>query len=705
MKQFLNLVLALLLLVQSSCSWHVTAKAKKPASYRPPSSTQMTAGVGQADLTAPPGHPMSGYSINGRISRGYWVRPKATAFYLCDSDGTPFVFVATDLWAITDGMKLKVLEMLGNDSATDFIGESELLLTAIHGHQTVGTNVPDDAFTIASIGFSFDRRSFNFTVSQIVAAIRKAIQSVRPAMVSYAVGTVRNIAKNRSVHAYLQNYPAERQQYFSGTLAANQTDVSPEELESMIDQRLTLLSIKEPDGRIRGLLASYPVHPTATGDATEVYSADIFGLASAYACRDLQDHPTIAFYNGAEGDVAPDYQFHNRADAVRIATTLSQSIQQLAQPESQTLLTGKISHRLQMINIASHTINADPFDADCLRTGSQTITRTAKHAMVGAAVLAGASDGRTSLSSFGISDGAQSETFPSEQYPKMPAVNFLAGSVLEIRFYFNKLVPLLLKTAPTAKVPISIHMIGNLCFAGLPGEFTTMLGRRIRKVIASQLSLAENAISLVGLADGYISYVTTPCEYTAQAYEGASTYFGMASGQVFVEEFERLSRRGTISMQDRRGRRMRYKVGLQLSIFGPPHLAKLQTWDCEERLCNLLVANNGTHLHSRFIPGMPVCDTIGIAPDEAVAFSFEDGVKGLSDSDENFYPNLSLINASGDSIPMPEHILTIDVCTVNKKTWTVRIPDITQLPEGPVQILVGRLSDQTKLTSAFFRRR
>jgi hypothetical protein len=47
----------------------------------------------------------------------------------------------------------------------------------------------------------------------------------------------------------------------------------------------------------------------------------------------------------------------------------------------------------------------------------------------------------------------------------------------------------------------------------------------------------------IGLANDYLSYVTTPEEFWAQAYEGASNLFGLKTGPVLEAQLAELSSR------------------------------------------------------------------------------------------------------------------------------------------------------------------
>lgn len=77
-------------------------------------------------------------------------------------------------------------------------------------------------------------------------------------------------------------------------------------------------------------------------------------------------------------------------------------------------------------------------------------------------------------------------------------------------------------------MPTQILEIGNIVIVGLPGEFTTMAGRRIRSDVA-KIYAAHNRqvhVILAGLANTYSNYIATIEEYQLQRYEGGSTLFG-----------------------------------------------------------------------------------------------------------------------------------------------------------------------------------
>ena len=65
-------------------------------------------------------------------------------------------------------------------------------------------------------------------------------------------------------------------------------------------------------------------------------------------------------------------------------------------------------------------------------------------------------------------------------------------------------------------VATQVALIGNVVIAGVPAEFTTMSGRRLREAIKTVMNDAsddETSVIVAGLCNTYSDYVTTPEEY------------------------------------------------------------------------------------------------------------------------------------------------------------------------------------------------
>ncbi|KAH9965464.1 Neutral/alkaline nonlysosomal ceramidase [Russula dissimulans] len=87
--------------------------------------------------------------------------------------------------------------------------------------------------------------------------------------------------------------------------------------------------------------------------------------------------------------------------------------------------------------------------------------------------------------------------------------------------------------------------VGNLVMLIIPGEMTTMAGRRIRNAVRARLTadgiIGEDAyVVIAGPANTYAHYVTTREEYGVQRYEGASTLFGPNTLDAYIDKYSNL---------------------------------------------------------------------------------------------------------------------------------------------------------------------
>lgn len=94
-------------------------------------------------------------------------------------------------------------------------------------------------------------------------------------------------------------------------------------------------------------------------------------------------------------------------------------------------------------------------------------------------------------------------------------------------------------------VATQLVQIGDVVLVAVPGEFTTMSGRRLRRAVEKAMlqTSGKPAVAIVaGLSNMYSSYVATPEEYQVQRYEGASTIFGPHTLTIYIEQFRQLAR-------------------------------------------------------------------------------------------------------------------------------------------------------------------
>jgi hypothetical protein len=87
-----------------------------------------------------------------------------------------------------------------------------------------------------------------------------------------------------------------------------------------------------------------------------------------------------------------------------------------------------------------------------------------------------------------------------------------------------------------SELPLQFIRIGTFAVAAFPAELSTATGVMVR----SQLS-GVSPLVIVGLANEYTNYVTTPDEYGAQDYMAASTLWGPYEGPVFACRMQQLA--------------------------------------------------------------------------------------------------------------------------------------------------------------------
>ena len=184
-------------------------------------------------------------------------------------------------------------------------------------------------------------------------------------------------------------------------------------------------------------------------------------------------------------------------------------------------------------------------------------THTAKRPLAGAAILGGAEDGRTSFHRR-LPEGQTVERHRrAGQGPKKPAVPPALFTLIFPR-----------STVPQS-APISVHRIGPLTFVGLPGEFTTIMGMRVRMAVAASNPAGAPRPITIGLAGEYLSYFVTPEEYALQHYEGASTMWGQYAGALLAERLAALAKTVAIDRPEFEGPTIepaRFDPGMQRSF-------------------------------------------------------------------------------------------------------------------------------------------
>src|SRR5258708_976715 len=126
-----NLPPCLLSMLLAGCAtYHINVPAY-PLHPASPAPGHFTAGAGTREITPPPGFPMGGHGLAGRVARVYWPRLHARSFYFDDGRGHRLALVSAELFAIPAGLHAKVLEAVNRRRR---LRPEELVLAATHTH-------------------------------------------------------------------------------------------------------------------------------------------------------------------------------------------------------------------------------------------------------------------------------------------------------------------------------------------------------------------------------------------------------------------------------------------------------------------------------------------------------------------------------------------------------------------------------------------
>lgn len=489
------------------------------------------AGVGEADLTPPPGLPMGGHSIAGWVARGHWTRLHARAFFFRDSRGRTAALVSCELFAIPAGLRAKVAERLAARGVP--IAPDNLILAATHTHHGPGNFMSSELYnSFSSLWPGFHQALFDFLVERITDAVVLAADDAKlhggaRHSVALHVGSAPEILRNRAIDAYFLNPEAAE-------LLLPPTCSTPCDLDAVryraVDPTLTVLEVlRATNGQPRriGLLIFFAVHSTALSHESPLYASDFTGWAMTRLQRTAEaaGSPVVAgFFNGAEGDVSPRWIRQDREDAERLGGLLTDAVERtLGLPERAG---GSADLTVDVLS-ESFRVNPPGPEAQDLASSPE----------FGIGSIGGAEDGRTALEHFGWHSGVRGAPRPG-QGVKVPALDLPSIPLLKTLKLTHLLAP---ASSFPSRLPVSILRLGPASIGTIPVEMTTSMGRRLRTSL--QTLEAPRTFVLVGLANEYLSYVTTPEEYDAQEYEGASTIFGPRTGPVIQHFLEILAGR------------------------------------------------------------------------------------------------------------------------------------------------------------------
>jgi neutral ceramidase len=483
-------------------------------------------GVGIADVTDPAiGLPMQGMADEAQVTTGVDSPLYARAFVVVDAaNGTCVAIVIADIWAGTRRVKDSVLRRLAARYGPLF-SEENLLLAGTHTHSAPGgfsgTLMYDYDFARGGV----DDATVTCLVDGCVSAVEMAQQSLAPGRILVGSDDVADCGANRSPQAYVCNPQVERNRWGADT-----------------DREMLLLKfVHGGDGAPEQAIGSinwYPIHPTDLGQKNTLVSGDNKGWASALFEEHMRvggDTFVAAFANSNCGDVSGNVELGHIPDGIHDHAQMEKHGKQQFDV-ARTLfdaaaeeVSGPVAHRhtrADFSHLATGLHGARTWPAGLgvsFTAGSSEDSvpnpdlgipegRTVDNLSDGEAVIAGVAGLGLSLI-FGIDVLDQATAIP-EREGHLPKPVVLMPGIEQ-------------PSAVPQVLPVQLFRIGTFALVGIPGELTTMAGRRLRETIADALSAAGvKHVALGTYANEYSQYITTREEYSSQQYEGASTLFG-----------------------------------------------------------------------------------------------------------------------------------------------------------------------------------
>ncbi|MGI5217960.1 neutral/alkaline ceramidase [Nocardia sp. CA-290969] len=492
-----------------------------------PDTGEYLIGMGISDITGPAAEcGMMGYSQQDQTTAGIHLRPRARAFVFA-TGAHSVVFAVAENAMIFQSVHRGVLTELARRFG-DLYTERNVLLTSTHSHAVCGGAAHDYAYNLSILGFQ--QQVYDAEVGGLVEAIAAAHADLAPGALALGRAELHNASVNRSRVAFDRNPEADKA-HFPGA----------------IDPAVTALSIVR-GGRPAGSITWFATHNTSMTNKNRLISSDNKGYAS-FACehtehgvRYLDEGPpgfVAAFAQTNAGDMSPNLDLRpgsgptaDEFDNTRILGERQYEASRAALSAARPL-TGPVESVFCYIDLADIAVDG--------RFTPDGAPRHTAPAAAGVSLLAGSVEDGPGLPGGPIPEGVRNpflDALGGDPHGPAPAWLADAQAPKAIAVPFSLLPP-----APWVPdiVPIQIVRIGELYLAAAGAEFTVVAGLRVRSAVAAALGVDLQQVLLQGYANAYHEYVTTPEEYDAQQYEGASTLFGRYTLPAYQQEFTRLA--------------------------------------------------------------------------------------------------------------------------------------------------------------------
>ncbi|MGQ0709743.1 MAG: neutral/alkaline ceramidase [Rhodoferax sp.] len=481
-------------------------------------------GRGMADITGEAAEVgMMGYASPSQVAAGIHMRQRARAFIVADqASGKRMVFVNNDLGMVFQGVQQAVLQQLQARYGALY-GADNVVLSATHTHAGPGGFSHYALYNFTTWGHN--KRTFDAIVAGIVQAIGKAHRDLQPGSVQWGKGELNDANANRSLPAYERNPLAERERWGRAT-----------------DNEMTVLRFKQGTADV-GVISWFATHGVSMSPLNRLISPDNKGYAAWRWEHELKgvrysaDSDFVAaFAQSNPGDMTPNLNL----DGTGPTTSEFDNTRIIGERQLQKALeiyNGPLETVAGGLDYRQRYVDFSQVQVQGRFTGGEA--RSTCPAALGSAFAAGTEDGR-GMDGFVEGDLAGNPFFQALGGLIAPAPQWVRDCQAP--------KPVLLATGTqkpypwTPEVlPLSILRLGQVAIVAAPAELTIMSGRRVRDTVQAALGDSVRHVVLAGYSNAYAGYVTTPEEYDAQHYEGASTHFGKWTLPAYQQVYHELA--------------------------------------------------------------------------------------------------------------------------------------------------------------------
>ncbi|XP_049614616.1 neutral ceramidase [Syngnathus scovelli] len=509
-------------------------------------------GVGRADCTGPPAElPLMGYANPQQTAAGIHTRLFSRAFII-DDGRRRVLFVTVDVGMISQRLRLEVLKVLQAKYGNQY-RQDNMVLSGTHTHSGPAGYFQYTLFMISSKGYL--KSSVQPLVKGIVKSVERAHSTLRPGRIYKNRGRVDASSVNRSPHSYRNNPQEEQNRY-----------------DDNVDKDMVLLKFTDLDGDGIGALGWFAVHAVSMKTTNRLVSSDNMGYA-AYLMEKHKNPAALpgqaafvaAFSSSNLGDVSPNIEGPHCVNSGLACDYLNSSCPDGGTKECQAFGPGEdmfdstsiIAHNIftkakELYASAVDQVTGPVHSAhQWVNMTDVTIDINATHAVktckpaLGHSFAAGTTDGGGDLNFTqgavegdpfwdGIRDALLGE--PSNQTQECHWPKPILFSTGEMNWP--------LPWHPEI-VDVQIFTVGSLAVVAVPGEMTTMAGRRLREAVKQELqrgeAFSDADVVIAGLSNVYTHYISTYEEYQVQRYEGASTIYGPHTLSAYILKFSHLA--------------------------------------------------------------------------------------------------------------------------------------------------------------------